>query len=132
MISEEEGTVPLGRGVFVEGGIHHVDNRSASGDPVSIDPEEARKLVELLRSRIPSSAPIGNDSDIENGWESPEIPGLTSIDARLHPFSIARARHGAELRTTSAASRRDESSELAKTQIFPPGGVSTRADPYSR
>jgi REP element-mobilizing transposase RayT len=35
--------------VFVEGGIYHVYNRFASGEPVFADPEEAREFVELLR-----------------------------------------------------------------------------------
>jgi hypothetical protein len=35
--------------VFVEGGIYHVYNRFASGEPVFADPEEAREFIELLR-----------------------------------------------------------------------------------
>jgi REP element-mobilizing transposase RayT len=35
--------------VFVEGGIYHVYNRFASGEPVFADPEEAREFTELLR-----------------------------------------------------------------------------------
>ena len=35
--------------VFVEGGIYHVYNRFASGEPVFADPEEALEFIELLR-----------------------------------------------------------------------------------
>jgi REP element-mobilizing transposase RayT len=35
--------------MFVEGGIYHVYNRFASGEPVFADPEEAREFIELLR-----------------------------------------------------------------------------------
>jgi REP element-mobilizing transposase RayT len=35
--------------VFVEGGIYHVYNRFASGEPVFADPEEARDFIDLLR-----------------------------------------------------------------------------------
>jgi len=41
--------VPRSLRVFVEGGIYHVYNRFASGEPVSADPEEAREFIELLR-----------------------------------------------------------------------------------
>lgn len=36
--------------VFVEGGIYHVYNRFASGEPVFADPEEALEFIELLRT----------------------------------------------------------------------------------
>jgi putative transposase len=35
--------------VFVEGGIYHVYNRFASGEPVFADPEEALEFIDLLR-----------------------------------------------------------------------------------
>lgn len=35
--------------VFVEGGIYHVYNRFASGEPVFSDPDEALEFIELLR-----------------------------------------------------------------------------------
>ena len=35
--------------MFIEGGIYHVYNRFASGEPVFADPEEAKGFVELLR-----------------------------------------------------------------------------------
>jgi putative transposase len=41
--------MPRSLRVFVEGGIYHVYNRFASGEPVFADPEEAREFVELLR-----------------------------------------------------------------------------------
>jgi len=41
--------MPRSLRVFVEGGIYHVYNRFASGEPVFADPEEAREFIELLR-----------------------------------------------------------------------------------
>jgi hypothetical protein len=41
--------VPRSLRVFVEGGIYHVSNRFASGEPVFADPEEAREFIEFLR-----------------------------------------------------------------------------------
>ena len=35
--------------VFVEGGVYHVYNRVASGEPVFADPEEAKRFVDLIR-----------------------------------------------------------------------------------
>lgn len=35
--------------VFAEGGVHHVYNRFARGEPVFADPEEALEFIELLR-----------------------------------------------------------------------------------
>ena len=35
--------------VFVEGGVYHVYNRVASGEPVFADPEEAKHFVEVVR-----------------------------------------------------------------------------------
>ncbi len=42
--------MPRGLRVFVEGGIYHVYNRFASGEPVFADPEEALAFIELLRN----------------------------------------------------------------------------------
>jgi len=41
--------MPRSLRVSVEGGIYHVYNRFASGEPVFADPEEALKFIELLR-----------------------------------------------------------------------------------
>ena len=41
--------MPRSLRVFVEGGIYHVYNRFASGEPVFADREEAREFIELLR-----------------------------------------------------------------------------------
>ena len=41
--------MPRSPRVFVEGGIYHVYNRFASGEPVFADPEEALEFIELLR-----------------------------------------------------------------------------------
>ena len=41
--------MPRNLRVFVEGGIYHVYNRFASGEPVFVDPEEALEFIELLR-----------------------------------------------------------------------------------
>jgi len=41
--------MPRNLRVFVEGGIYHVYNRFASGEPVFADPEEARDFIDLLR-----------------------------------------------------------------------------------
>jgi len=41
--------MPRSLRVFVEGGIYHVYNRFASGEPVFADPEEALEFIELLR-----------------------------------------------------------------------------------
>ena len=38
--------MPRSLRVFVEGGIYHVYNRFASGEPVFADPEEAREFIE--------------------------------------------------------------------------------------
>ena len=35
--------------VLVEGGVEHVYNRVASGEPVFADPEEAKRFVEVVR-----------------------------------------------------------------------------------
>jgi hypothetical protein len=41
--------MPRSLRVSVEGGIYHVYNRFASGEPVFADPEEVLKFIELLR-----------------------------------------------------------------------------------
>ncbi len=41
--------MPRSLRVFVEGGIYHVYNRFASGEPVFADPEEALEFIELMR-----------------------------------------------------------------------------------
>jgi REP element-mobilizing transposase RayT len=41
--------MPRSLRVFVDGGIYHVYNRFASGEPVFADPEEALNFVDLLR-----------------------------------------------------------------------------------
>lgn len=38
--------MPRSLRVFVEGGIYHVHNRFASGEPVFADPEEALEFIE--------------------------------------------------------------------------------------
>ena len=35
--------------VLIEGGVYHVYNRVASGEPVFADPEEAIRFIDLIR-----------------------------------------------------------------------------------
>ena len=36
--------------VLIEGGVYHVYNRVASGEPVFADPEEAIRFIDLVRN----------------------------------------------------------------------------------
>ena len=106
--------MPRSLRVFVEGGIYHVYNRFASGEPVFADPEEAREFIELLRFVKQRFVVVATNSDRKLEGEPGHRqsgPGPIVTWPRMTTVRTSMCSEGAPDRSGKNCRRRSTSSE---------------------